>query len=112
MMSVESDIKLLAPPDTHNVRIHACNRMLSRGPIPANCRSPDMFAALKLRRKAWVPVKLRITAFAVERLDVKTGDRLLSAQLAAIQNVTRHMRRLAALQLLLQQVHRPLLQGR
>ena len=36
-------------------------------------RNPDVFAAQKLRRNAWVPVKLRITAFAIERLDASTG---------------------------------------
>ncbi|KAL0040215.1 hypothetical protein WJX77_000548 [Trebouxia sp. C0004] len=35
--------------------------------------SPNIFSALKFRRKAWVPVKLRITAFAIERLDSSTG---------------------------------------
>lgn len=38
-----------------------------------HCRNPDVFAAQKLRGNAWVTVKLRITAFAIERLDASTG---------------------------------------
>ena len=37
-------------------------------------RNPDVFPAMKFRRQAWVPVKLRITAFAVERLDASNGE--------------------------------------
>jgi hypothetical protein len=33
------------------------------------CRSPDVFVAYKLKRGQWVPTKLQITSFAVERLD-------------------------------------------
>ena len=36
-------------------------------------RSPDVFAAHKLRKGKWLPVKLRINAFSVERLDLATG---------------------------------------
>ena len=36
-------------------------------------RNSDVFAAQKLKGNAWVTVKLRITAFAIERLDMSTG---------------------------------------
>jgi hypothetical protein len=38
-------------------------------------RTPDVFAAYKLKKGQWVPTRLRVTAFAVERLDAD-GDAL------------------------------------
>ncbi|KAK9809260.1 hypothetical protein WJX72_012293 [[Myrmecia] bisecta] len=35
--------------------------------------TPDVFQAHKLRRGQWIPVRIRVTAFAVERLDSATG---------------------------------------
>lgn len=47
-------------------------------------RSPDVFSALKFRKRTWVPVKLRITAFAIERLDASTGEICQIVQLYAM----------------------------
>ena len=45
------------------------------------CRTPDVFVAYKLRKGEWVPTKLRVTSFAVERLDADGEDRLFRIRL-------------------------------
>ena len=47
------------------------------------CRTPDVYSAYKLKKGAWVPAKLRITSFAVEKVDsqgeqTSGGSRLCS----------------------------------
>lgn len=45
------------------------------------CRTPDLFAGHKLRKGSWVAVRMRITAFAVERLDAAGGTLCPARQL-------------------------------
>ncbi len=33
------------------------------------CRTPDVYSAYKLKKGAWMPAKMRITSFAVEKID-------------------------------------------
>lgn len=43
------------------------------------CRTPDVFVAYKLRKGEWVPTKLRVTSFALERLDADGARRPVQA---------------------------------
>ena len=49
----------------------ACTRLPCRLLLPR--RSPDSFSGHKLKKGKWVPVTLRVTAYAMERLDPGSG---------------------------------------
>ena len=54
--------------DMPNLQI-SCQSMY----LHCESRSPDNFSAQRFERNVWLPVKLRMTAFAIEELDSTSG---------------------------------------
>ena len=54
---------------------------MAKGMSFSMCRTPDVYSAYKLKKGTWVPAKLRVTSFAVEKIDsqgelMSSGTRL------------------------------------